>query len=83
MEHGPALSQACHSCAHSECEDRVLDGPASWEKGSQGGPYKFCNPRTCMNYPRGGFPTGRLRAWGAWSTTRQQSCVHLQGLPRN
>ena len=28
------------------CEDRVLDGPASGEKGSKGGPYKYCNPRT-------------------------------------
>ena len=28
------------------CEDRVLDGPASGEKGSKGGLYKYCNPRT-------------------------------------
>ena len=34
------------------CEDRVLDGPASGEKGSKGGPYKYCNPRTCMTYHR-------------------------------
>jgi len=32
------------------CEDRVLDGPASGQKGSKGGHYKYCNPRTCMNY---------------------------------
>ena len=29
-----------------ECEDRVLDGPASGEKGSKGGPSMYCNPRT-------------------------------------
>jgi hypothetical protein len=34
------------------CEDRVLDGPASWGKGSKGGPYKCCHPRTCMNFHR-------------------------------
>jgi len=28
------------------CEDRFLDGPASGEKGSKGGSYKYCNPRT-------------------------------------
>jgi hypothetical protein len=28
------------------CEDRVLDGPASGEKGSKGRPYKYCDPRT-------------------------------------
>jgi len=28
------------------CEVRVLDGPASGEKASKGGPYKYCNPRT-------------------------------------
>ena len=27
------------------CEDRVLEGPASGEKGSQGGPYMYCHPR--------------------------------------
>ena len=34
------------STAVSSCEDRVLDGPASGEKGPKGGPYKYCNPRT-------------------------------------
>ena len=29
-----------------QSEDRVLDGPASGEKGSKGGPYMNCNPRT-------------------------------------
>ena len=29
-----------------ECEDRVLDGPASGGKGSKVGPYTYCNPRT-------------------------------------
>jgi len=29
-----------------ECEDRVLDGPASGETGSKGGPCKYYNPRT-------------------------------------
>jgi len=29
-----------------ECEDQVLDGPASGEKGSKGGPSMYCNPRT-------------------------------------
>ena len=28
------------------CEDRVLDGPASGETGTKGGPYMYCNPRT-------------------------------------
>ena len=31
-----------------DCEDRVLDGPASGEKGSKGGPYMYCDPRTRM-----------------------------------
>ena len=31
---------------HGCCEDRVLEGPASGKKGSKGGPYKYCNPRT-------------------------------------
>ena len=34
------------------CEDRVLDGPASGEKGSKVWRYKYCNPRTRMNYHR-------------------------------
>jgi len=28
------------------CEDRVLDGPASGERGSKSGPSTYCNPRT-------------------------------------
>jgi len=28
------------------CEDRVLDGPTYGGKGSKGGPYQYCNPRT-------------------------------------
>ena len=30
-----------HSTAGSKCEDRVLEGPASGEKGSKGGPYSI------------------------------------------
>ena len=35
---------------HVAYEDRVLDGPASGEKGFTGGPYRYCNPRTRINY---------------------------------
>ena len=29
-----------------DCEDRVLDGPASRQKGFKGGPYLYCDPRS-------------------------------------
>jgi len=39
---GPASPQP----PRGGCEDRVLDGPVSGEKGSKGEPYVSCNHRT-------------------------------------
>jgi len=42
-----ALTESGARLGSDKCEDRVLDGPASGEKGSEGGPYTYGNPREC------------------------------------
>jgi len=44
-----------------------MDGPASGEKGSKGGPYKYCNDRTWMNFH---------------TRTRSSQLTSLKRLPR-
>ena len=39
-------SQTWRASGVSQCEHRVLDGPASGLKGSKGGPYRCCHPCT-------------------------------------
>jgi len=60
---------------HGErCEDRVLDGPASGEKGSKGGPYMYCNPRTRARPgpgPHTHRPSGSWRRASCRSTPRR------------
>jgi len=45
-----------------------MDGPASGEKGSKGGPYMFCNPRTGVGVHdqvlQQGFPELRVDRLG-------------------
>jgi len=45
-EAGPSRTRFSHTASilvSILCEDQVLDGPASGEKGSKCGPYKYCN----------------------------------------
>ena len=41
-----AVQVALRGALDPHCEDRVLDGTASWGKGSKGGLYMYSNPRT-------------------------------------
>jgi len=60
-------------------EDRVLDGPASGEKVSKGGPYKYHNPMAftrCLGemLDPGTLPSGRDFAEARFSGTRLMCC---------
>ena len=64
-------------------EDRVLDGPASGEKGSKGGPSKHCNPRTAQGRAVSALPLGLIREQGFVFQKYGNNHCYTQGTSRS
>ena len=46
MSEVPLYAESCGTEIVPQLISNILDGPASGGKGSKGGPYQYCNPRT-------------------------------------
>ena len=69
-------------CPHRICEDRVLDEPASGEKGFEGGTINYCNPQNPCSPPTSPS-AARVNLGSSLDTFRGRWTLHSYWNPRS